>query len=169
MAAVVHSTGAELPQQTAANPSSKAPSQHAPGQTSRPTLTRPNTRKKQREPSQRLLGCFALLLFIYSHPCKRHDYRTQHNGRDRSLFWSTLHHRPLCSSKHADLQDFLDLINHQNLTKLSFRVCYGLLYTTQKFTSLIPQSVSVSVTHEFQCPTPYPYKCKDIAGTHGES
>lgn len=30
---------------------------------------------------------------------------------------------------------------------------------------LIYPSISVSVTHEFQCPTPYPYKCKDIAGT----
>lgn len=138
----MHSTGAELPQQTAANPSSKAPSQHAPGQTSCPTLTHPKTHKKQKEPSQRLLGCFAVVLFIYSHCCDCHYYRTQHNDHDHSLFCSTLHHRPLCISKHPDLQDFLDLINHQNLTKLSFRVCYGLLHTTQKFPSFIPLSVS---------------------------
>lgn len=162
MAAVVHSTGAELPQQTAANPSRKAPSQHAPGQTSCPTLTHPKTHKKQKEPSQRLLGCFALLLFIYSHCCDCHYYRTQHTGHDRSLFCSTLHHRPLCSStqicrifliwsvtkiwpNYLSVFVVVCCTQHRSLPHLSLNQC--LSYTW------IPMSNSIS------------YKCKDIAGT----
>lgn len=67
-------------------------------------------------------------------------------------FWSTLDH-----SECGGLQHILDLLNHRNLNKLSFKIFFP-------FASSSPLSISVIMRYEFRHPTSYLYKHEHSAG-----
>lgn len=67
-------------------------------------------------------------------------------------FWSTLDR-----SECGGLQHILNLLNHRNLNKLSFKIFFP-------FASSSPLSISVIMRYEFRHPTSYLYKHEHSAG-----